>query len=144
VRATGLNHIEVVRIYDALPPVTTDRHKVLQILVNLVSNACDAIGATSTQRGRVVIRIACENSDVVVSVEDSGVGMSEDVLSRLWRFGFTTKQNGHGFGLHNCANIAREIGATIAAQSDGPGRGSRFTLRLPLAGHSPHSRGVAA
>jgi signal transduction histidine kinase len=142
-QATAHDDIDIVRIYEASPSVTTNRHKLLQILVNVVSNASDAIGAKPTQRGRIAIRMACENGDAVVSVEDSGVGMSEDVLSRLWRFGFTTKENGHGFGLHNCANAAREIGATIGAQSDGPGRGSRFTIRLPLADEPPHSSGVA-
>ena len=58
--------------------------------------------------------------------------MSEEVLSHLWRFGFTTKQNGHGFGLHNSANAAHAIGATLAAHSDGPGQGSKFELRVPL------------
>jgi PAS domain S-box-containing protein len=127
-----LGQIDVVRRHEALPPITTDRHKLLQILVNLVSNARDAVHLGTARPGRIVVRLHRDGDEAVISVEDSGIGMSGEVLSRLWQFGFTTKQNGHGFGLHNCANAAREIGATIEARSDGPGKGACFTLRLPL------------
>lgn len=122
--------VEVVRHYERLPLVNTDRHKLLQILLNLLSNARDALqgGAPS----RITVRIYREANHAVIAVEDSGVGMSADVLSRLWRFGYTTKKHGHGFGLHNSANAAREIGATLTAHSDGPGAGSRFSIKLPL------------
>jgi signal transduction histidine kinase len=69
--------------------------------------------------------------------------MSADVLSRIWRFGFTTKPNGQGFDLHHSANATREIGATIEAHSDGPNKGSRFTLRLPIARNEAAQAGRA-
>jgi signal transduction histidine kinase len=142
-QASVLAHIEVVRLYEDLPPVTIDRHKVLQVLVNLLGNARDAIQACGASPGRITVRLRGDGDHVLLSIEDSGIGMCQDVLSHLWQFGFTTKQNGHGFGLHNSANAARAIGATLEGQSDGPGKGSRFTLRLPLDGNSQLSCGGA-
>jgi signal transduction histidine kinase len=136
-------HIEVVRCYEDLPLVTIDRDKVLQVLVNLLANARDAIQASGASPGRITVRLRRDGDYVLLSIEDSGVGMCKEVLSHLWQFGFTTKLNGHGFGLHNSANAARSIGATLEGRSDGPGKGSRFTLRLPADGNSQTSRGAA-
>jgi signal transduction histidine kinase len=132
VQASDLAQIEVVREYEELPPVMTDRHKLLQIVVNLISNARDAVQEGAPGHCRIVVRLALDGSHVRLTIEDAGIGMSAEVLSQLWRFGFTTKKHGHGFGLHNSANAAHEIGATLTAHSDGIGRGSSFTLRLPI------------
>jgi signal transduction histidine kinase len=144
VHAAEFAQIELVREYEELPPISTDRHKLLQILVNLISNARDALAAGASDCRRIVVKLARDGDQVQVTIEDSGIGMSEEVLSQLWRFGFTTKKNGHGFGLHNSANAAHEIGAALTAHSDGVGHGSRFVLRLPI--DNPHSMlsGVAA
>ncbi len=127
-----LSHVQVLRNYEDVPRVTTDRHKLLLILVNLLNNARDAVLASAVQPGRIVVHLERDEDHAVIIIEDSGVGMSAEVLQRLWRFGYTTKPKGQGFDLHNSANAAREIGATIEAQSDGPDKGSRFTVRLPI------------
>lgn len=124
--------IEVVREYEILPSIMSNRHKLLQILVNLFSNARDALQASATDHRRVLVKLSRHGDHVRLTVEDSGIGMSDEVQSQLWRFGFTTKKQGHGFGLHNSANAAHEIGATLTAQSDGPGLGSCFTLSVPI------------
>jgi two-component system NtrC family sensor kinase len=67
-----------------------------------------------------------------VVVSDSGEGIAPDNLTRIFAHGFTTKKDGHGFGLHSCVLAAREMGGSLAAHSDGPGRGAAFTLELPL------------
>lgn len=139
-----LAQIEVIRKFEDLPPVNSDPHKVLQILVNLIKNALDAVQAGHPQRGSITVRIAREANHALVTVEDTGVGMSTETLARLWQFGFTTKKSGHGFGLHNSANAANEIGATLTAHSDGPGKGSRFTLRIPIDKPEPMLSGAAA
>lgn len=131
VQASELARFEVVRDYEELPPIMTDRHKLLQIVVNLISNARDAVAAVVSGRRRILVKLALDATHVQLTVEDTGIGMSAEVLSQLWRFGFTTKPQGHGFGLHNSANAAAEIGATLMAHSDGVDRGARFTLRLP-------------
>ena len=124
--------VAVIRQYDNLPLVSTDRHKLRFILVNLLNNARDAVVASKAQSGRIMVQLKREGLDALAVIEDSGVGMSTEVLLRLWHFGYTTKPNGQGFDLHNSANAAREIGATITAHSDGPNKGSRFILRLPI------------
>jgi signal transduction histidine kinase len=144
IKASQIGQIDIVREYEESVEVRTDRHKLLQIVVNLIGNACDAVRESDVRPGRIALRIARDGDDVVLAVEDTGVGMSEKVLAALWRFGFTTKQEGHGFGLHNSANAAREIGATIDAYSAGPGLGSRFSVRIPIENESSLFAGEAA
>jgi len=69
-----------------------------------------------------------------IEVEDTGTGISDESMRRLFEFGFTTKKDGHGFGLHSSAILAKEMGGDLAARSEGVGRGACFTLRLPFAG----------
>jgi len=144
VQAPDLDGIEVNRVFDELPPVATERHKLLQIVVNLINNARDAVRVGGTQPSRIIVRLHREGQFAVLSVEDTGIGMSAEVISRLWQFGYTTKAEGHGFGLHYSANAAREIGATIEAHSEGLNQGSRFILRLPIDQRPTFAEGVAA
>ena len=83
---------------------------------------------------RLTIRIRpTPDNRVCIIVEDTGVGIPAENLTRIFQYGFTTKKEGHGFGLHSAANAAREMGGTLTAASDGPGRGASFTLQLPAA-----------
>jgi signal transduction histidine kinase len=65
-------------------------------------------------------------------VADNGVGISEDNLTKIFSHGFTTKEHGHGFGLHSSALAAKEIGGSLSVYSDGVGQGATFTLELPF------------
>jgi hypothetical protein len=112
--------------------VYADRHKTMQILVNLMSNAKDAINAHKPPRGRIVISTRkCEDS-LVIRVTDNGSGIGREDLERIFRYGFTTKPTGHGFGLHSSATAAIEMGGHLKAMSDGPGCGATFELDLPM------------
>jgi signal transduction histidine kinase len=75
-------------------------------------------------------------------VIDNGVGIPAENLTRIIAHGFTTRKNGHGFGLHCGALAAREMGGALTAQSEGPGRGATFVLELPL--QPPASTATAA
>jgi signal transduction histidine kinase len=68
----------------------------------------------------------------LISVEDDGDGIAPENLDRIFAHGFTTRKEGHGFGLHSCALAAKAMGGTLTAHSDGIGRGARFALNLPL------------
>jgi PAS domain S-box-containing protein len=127
------HHIEVVReSADNTPPVRVDRHKVLQILINLLRNAKYAMDAHSGHAKRLAIRVGMASSDrVKITIADNGVGIAPDHLTSIFNHGFTTKKDGHGFGLHSGANAAKEMGGTLTAHSDGPGKGAEFTLELP-------------
>jgi C4-dicarboxylate-specific signal transduction histidine kinase len=101
----------------------------MQILVNLIENARQAMDAVPGER---VLRVTLRRRDgwIALSVSDNGCGIAPDHLPRIFSHGFTTKPDGHGFGLHSCAVAAREMGGRLMAHSDGPGRGATFTLEL--------------
>ena len=136
------HHIQLVRDYDAAhcPEITVDKHKVLQILVNLISNAKYACAESDQREKRVAIRVALVDGCVRIFCEDNGIGIPGENLTRIFSHGFTTRRNGHGFGLHSSALAAKEMGGKLVAQSDGPGKGATFTLELPL---SPKQSGQA-
>lgn len=124
--------VTLERDYETVPPVVTDRHKVLQILVNLLSNAKYAMDHNAADK-QLVVRVALDGADhVAITVKDNGTGIAPENLTQIFGHGFTTKEDGHGFGLHSGALAARELGGALIAQSDGPGLGAVFTLKLPL------------
>jgi PAS domain S-box-containing protein len=127
------HHIEVVREFaDNTPPVHVDRHKVLQILINILRNAKYAMDAKGGQDKRLVVRVGMASPDrVKITIADNGVGIAPDHLTSIFNHGFTTKKDGHGFGLHSGANAAKEMDGTLTAHSSGPGKGAEFTLELP-------------
>ncbi len=119
------------REFSEVPPITVDRHKVLQILVNLVRNAkyaCDESGKTEKL---ITLRIEPAEAGVRICVIDNGVGILAENMARLFTHGFTTRPGGHGFGLHSGALAAQELGGSLHAQSDGLGCGATFVLELP-------------
>lgn len=120
--------------FPTLPLVRVDKHKVLQILVNLFRNAKHALAESGRQDMRLWIRLSQPASDTVrVEVIDNGVGIDPENLTRVFQHGFTTKRNGHGFGLHSGALAAQEMGGTLWAESKGHGQGATLILELPVA-----------
>jgi signal transduction histidine kinase len=131
--ALDRHKIQLFREYDAthVPKITVEKHKVMQILVNLVSNAKYACSESGQPDKRVSVRVTNGDDRVRISLADNGVGIPRDNLSRIFNHGFTTRKDGHGFGLHNAALAAQEMGGTLTAHSEGPGRGATFILELP-------------
>ncbi len=129
------HHIELVRKFDEkTPAVCVDRHKVLQILINLLRNAKHAMDGRNSLEKQMVIEIGLASPDrVKIIVRDNGIGIPPDHLNKIFNHGFTTKKGGHGFGLHSGANAAKEMGGSLTARSEGPGKGAEFTLELPTA-----------
>jgi PAS domain S-box-containing protein len=129
------HRVELVREYDAaLPRVNVDRHKVLQILINLIRNAKYALDAGTATAKRFVARVELgADGMVAIRLRDNGVGIAPENIVNIFGHGFTTKKDGHGFGLHSGANAAKEMGGRLTARSDGPGLGAEFTLELPVA-----------
>jgi PAS domain S-box-containing protein len=127
------HEVKVIREFDSqLPEISTDRHRVLQILVNLVRNAkyaCFESGRTDKQ---LIVRVTNGDDRVRIAVTDNGVGIAPENLTRIFAHGFTTKKDGHGFGLHSGALAAKELGGSLGVHSDGLGCGATFTLELPL------------
>ena len=138
------HRVQVTREYqEETPVVCVDRHKVLQILINLLRNAKYALGQQDAHDKRLWVRVGLASPDrVQIVVRDNGIGIAAENLIKIFNHGFTTKKDGHGFGLHSGANAAREMGGSLTAQSDGVGKGSTFTLVLPVA--APARQGASA
>ena len=127
--------INVVKEFTDIPQVLADKHKLLQILVNLLSNAKHAMKESALKN--LTLKINSADRSVSVSVADSGCGIPTENMSRIFAHGFTTKKGGHGFGLHSGALAAKQMGGELRASSDGPGHGAIFTLELPLEARAP-------
>jgi signal transduction histidine kinase len=123
--------VTLQREFGEVPPITVDKHKVLQILVNLVRNAKYACDDSGRSDKTITLRIEATAGGVRISVIDNGVGIVAENMERLFRHGFTTRKTGHGFGLHSGALAAQELGGTLRAESEGAGRGAAFILELP-------------
>jgi signal transduction histidine kinase len=129
--ALSRHHVEIVREFENVPPINVDKHKLLQILVNLVRNAKQACQETERADKRLTVRVANGDGRIKISVIDNGVGILPENLTRIFNHGFTTRKDGHGFGLHSGALAAKEMGGSLNVHSDGPGQGAAFTLELP-------------
>jgi signal transduction histidine kinase len=123
--------VKVVRELQKAPPMNVEKHKILQILVNLVRNAKYACDDSKRADKRLTVRMANGDGRVRISVIDNGIGISPENLTRIFNYGFTTRKSGHGFGLHGSALAAREMGGSLTARSGGLGQGAEFTLELP-------------
>ncbi len=131
--ALARHGVKVYREYTEVPLIAVEKHKVLQILVNVIRNAKYALDDARTEDKQMHVRIESASPERVrIMVIDNGVGISSENLTRIFQHGFTTRKEGHGFGLHSGALAARELGGTLTAHSDGPGRGATFTIELPL------------
>ena len=131
--AFGRHRVEVVRAFDAVPAVRVEKNKVLQILINVIRNAKYAVSESRRQDKRITVSIHRNgNNCVKIAVADNGIGIAPEFLTRIFAHGFTTKTDGHGFGLHCAALAAREMGGSLTAHSEGVGHGATFTLELPI------------
>jgi PAS domain S-box-containing protein len=130
--------VALVRDFHEVPLITVDKHKVLQILVNVIRNAKYACDESGNADKRVTVRVQADQDRMQVAVIDTGIGIPPENLERIFSHGFTTRKDGHGFGLHSCALAAKDLGGSLQAQSAGRGLGATFTLTLPLT--QPESR----
>ena len=126
--------IEVKRDYNpAVGEITVDKHKLLQILVNLITNARNACMECEKPLKEIILRLDIKDENVILLVQDNGIGIAPENRSRIFNHGFTTRKDGHGFGLHSGAIAARQMGGQLTVHSDGAGCGACFTLELPVA-----------
>lgn len=134
------NHnIKIKQLLDPeLPEIKSDKHKILQILINLVRNSKDALLEYETENPFIELSVSATKRDLEFRVTDNGIGIAEEKLQSIFQHGYTTKETGHGFGLHSSANTASEISGRLFAHSDGIGQGATFVLRLPLVNNSEY------
>ncbi|MFS2072473.1 sensor histidine kinase [Pseudomonas sp. CT11-2] len=131
--ALSRHHVTVIKDYQATPTIIGDKHRLLLILINLISNAKYAMSEVSNHERRMTLGVRIiDNATLRFSVEDQGEGIAAENMTRIFNHGFTTRKEGHGFGLHSCALAAVEMNGHLRVHSDGPGQGAIFTLEIPL------------
>lgn len=123
---------KIIKDFSNAPTLNTRKHDVIQILVNLIRNAHQAMEAAESDDVEIRLSIRELDGQVKFQVKDTGTGIDPENMSNMFQHGFTTKKNGHGFGLHSCANTAQELGGTLAVESEGTGKGATFILTLPI------------
>ncbi|MFA5979925.1 MAG: DAHL domain-containing protein [Pseudomonas sp.] len=131
--ALNRHHVTVVKEYADVPQIMADKHRLLLIMVNLISNAKYAMSNLTDRPRQITLSIqTIEDNILQISVKDEGEGIPAENMTRIFTHGFTTRKEGHGFGLHSCALAAIEMNGRLTAYSDGPGKGALFTLQIPL------------
>lgn len=147
--------VAVERLYQPVPPILAEKAKVLQILVNLIRNAKYAADEGRSAEKVITLRIESVGSErgacspageeasatierVRLIVQDNGIGIPKENLPKIFTHGFTTRADGHGFGLHSSVAVAKEMNGTLTVQSEGIGQGATFTLELPVAATEAH------
>ena len=126
------HRISLVREFVPGIQIMLDKHRVMQILVNLIRNAKHAVQDMDIDSRMIKVVVNQPDKETVaIDIIDNGIGISAENMVNLFNYGFSTKSNGHGFGLHSGANSANELGGSLTVHSDGLGKGATFTLTLP-------------
>jgi len=127
------HHIILINKKANLPPTPLDRHKVLQILINLLKNAKDSLKETTNNNKTITIEAyKSATKQMTITITDTGMGISKQKLNSIFNLGYTSKKDGHGFGLHSAANAAREMKGDLTVTSKGINKGATFILQLPF------------
>lgn len=131
--ALARHDIIVIKDYQDVPNFIGDKHRLLLILINLISNAKQAMSNVVGHQREIILSVSIiTNAKLRFSVRDRGEGITAENISMIFNHGFTTRKDGHGFGLHSCAIAAVEMNGHLTVHSDGPGLGAIFTLEIPL------------
>ncbi len=134
---------KIIKDFSAAPVLIVRKHDVIQILVNLIQNAHQAIELAGMVDGEIRLSIRELDRQVAFQVQDTGAGIDPENMCNIFKHGFTTKVDGHGFGLHTCANTAQELGGSLSVESEGLGKGATFTLLLPTDSSKHTTKGHA-
>ncbi|MGQ3890178.1 MHYT domain-containing protein [Legionella sp. CNM-1927-20] len=126
------HNINIKKVYSKLKPIYIDKSKLTQILINLIDNAKQSLLASTQHDKTITLRTGLVNEDkFYIEVIDNGLGISAQNLDKIFHHGFTTKKNGHGFGLHASAIAAAEMRGSLKASSEGEGKGATFRMIFP-------------
>ncbi|MEO5367801.1 MAG: ATP-binding protein, partial [Magnetococcus sp. WYHC-3] len=131
-------HIEVsIQVQTGMPELRLPRSQMLQLMINLIKNSREAIAEVLREQpghvGTVVLQAEpVGDGRMQLRVQDNGCGIDPKHLEEIFRFGFSTKERGTGYGLHSAANFVQSLGGSIEASSAGPGQGATFLMLLPM------------
>lgn len=125
--------IHIEKNYRSSVPVVCQRTKLIHVLVNIYNNAKEAMAAVFEEDRKLIIDLWDDDEFVYLSLSDNGHGITKENLGKIFNQGFSTKAEGHGFGLHSSANYIKEMGGEISVESDGEGKGAKFVLKFKRA-----------
>ncbi len=125
------HNIKVIKKFEKLSDIKTDKHKILQILINLITNAKGAFKEQPEEGREIICSIRKVEEFIEFEIKDNAMGILKENFNKIFTHGFTTKDDGHGFGLHNSANNAKQLGGDISLISEGVGKGATFILKIP-------------
>ncbi len=114
-----------------IDPIEAQRSKLIHVLVNLIKNAKEAMVKNPPKQKVLTIKTWQNHNNIYLSISDNGSGIRKENVNKVFKHGFTTKRNGHGFGLHSCANYMAEMGGSIRVESEGQGKGTTFICLFP-------------
>jgi NO-binding membrane sensor protein with MHYT domain len=124
--------IIIQKQYAKLNAIAVDENKLMQVVVNLLRNAKDALMSSATERKVLVITTSLVNNhEILIELSDNGIGVISTDAKKIFTYGFTTKKKGHGFGLHASILAINELGGSINFSSEGLEKGTTFSITLP-------------
>ncbi len=129
--------IKVIKEYSDTPHVMAIKTKLMHVFINLIKNAKEAMVETPHEQRKLWFKTGQTDDSVFVQVKDTGCGIKEEDKKKMFQHGFTTKEKGHGFGLHSCFAYMKEMGGDMHVESQGQGKGATFILNFSAA-HHPH------
>lgn len=130
--ALNTQHINIIKEFNNAHPIMGIKIKLMHIFINLIKNAKESMQNTPASERKLIFKTGKTDGYVCVNIEDSGCGIPSEAIKNLFQHGYTTKENGHGFGLYSCYQYMKEIGGNITVKSDGPGKGTTFFLSFPV------------
>lgn len=126
--------IQLDKKYQSLPPCVIDKHKFISVLLNLLKNARDALllHKHSNRKLKIETRVDRQQKNIIVIIHDNGVGISKEAQRNIFEHGFTTKDEGHGFGLHSSMTLIKQMKGEMFFSSPGENKGATFKISLPI------------
>lgn len=127
--------ITIEKEIEDVPKVSVQKTKLVHIILNILKNAKESMIEAGVENRRICIRLWQDNPAdkyVKLRISDNGSGIDEGNLRKVFNHGFTTKEKGHGFGLHSSANYMTEMGGKIEVQNRDDERGATFILKIPV------------
>ncbi len=125
--------ISIEKNFKDIQKVSVQKTKLIHILVNLINNAIEAMTEINEENRKLAIMIYSKEKYAYIKVKDTGMGVLQKNIRKIFSHGYTTKKKGHGFGLHTSANYMTEMKGRMWAESDGEGKGTAFILEFPIA-----------
>jgi sensor histidine kinase regulating citrate/malate metabolism len=125
-------HIEIIRDFEDLPIVNLSKTKLIYVLSSVIENSIEALSENNSEKRVIDCQLKQSSGTAVLSICDNGSGIEEENLKSIFFFGYSTKPESDGFGLHCAANFIGEMGGSIQAESEGLGKGATVTIQLPL------------